>query len=88
MLFRSEAYDLIVLSTGMQPRADAAEVARQFGLNRDSYGFFATESDGTSTIAPGIFVTGCCQAPRSMAESVAHAQRTAQACYRYLREAL
>ncbi|MFP3896333.1 MAG: FAD-dependent oxidoreductase [Anaerolineales bacterium] len=82
------AYDLIVLSTGMRPRADAAEVARQFGLNRGPYGFFATEADGTSTIAPGVFVTGCCQAPRSMAESVAHAKRAAQACYRYLREAL
>ncbi|MFO7916945.1 MAG: FAD-dependent oxidoreductase [Anaerolineae bacterium] len=81
-------YDLIVLSTGIQPRADAGEVARRFGLNRDPYGFFATKPDGTSTIAPGVFVAGCCQAPRSMAESVAHAQRTAQACYRYLQEAL
>ncbi len=85
---RREAYDLIVLSVGMQPRADAAEVARQFGLNRGPYGFFATEADGASTIAPGVFVAGCCQAPRSMADSVAHAQQAAQACYRYLQEAL
>ncbi|MBC7255398.1 MAG: FAD-dependent oxidoreductase [Chloroflexi bacterium] len=79
-----EAFDLVVLATGIQPRADAAEVAEQFGLNQDPSGFFATARDGTSTLTPGVFVAGCCQAPRSITESIAHAQEAAQACMRYL----
>ena len=79
-------FDLIVLSTGIQPRRDAAKMADMFGINQDEYGFLATHDDGTSTMMPGVFVAGCCQAPRSMSESVAHAQQAAEACYLYLQE--
>jgi len=81
-----EAYDLVVLSTGIQPRRDAEDVAEMYGINRGPYGFFAARDDETSTLAPGVFVAGCCQAPRAMAESVAHAQQAAEACARYLQE--
>lgn len=79
-----ETYDLVVLSTGIQPRADAAQVADLFGLDRDRYGFFATRVDECTTLVPGVFVAGCCAAPRSMAESVAHGQQAAEVCYDYL----
>ncbi|MHB0858285.1 MAG: FAD-dependent oxidoreductase [Anaerolineae bacterium] len=79
-------FDLIVLSTGMQPSRDAGEMAELVGINRDPYGFFATGDAETQTLSPGIFAAGSCQAPRSMAESVAHAQRAAEACYAYVRE--
>lgn len=79
-------FDLIVLSTGIQPRRDAAAVAEEFGLNRDRYGFYAVEEDATSTLVPGVFVAGCCQAPRSIADSAVHAEQAAQACYLYLQE--
>ena len=82
-----EDFDLIVLSVGVQPRDDALEMADLFAINQDAYGFFQTRDDDTSTIAPGVFLAGCCQAPRSMSESVAHAQVAAQACYLYLQEA-
>jgi len=78
-------YDLVVLSTGIQPRADAALWAETFGLDRDAYGFYATLSDGSSTLAPGVFAVGCCAAPRSIAESVAHAGVAAEACLAWLR---
>ena len=81
-----EDFDLIILSVGMQPRRDADRVADLFGLNRDPYGFFATNDDETSTLIPGVFVAGSCQAPRSIAESIAHAQKAAEACYVYLQE--
>jgi len=81
-----EDFDLIVLSVGMQPRRDADHVAGLFGLNQDLYGFFATNGDETSALARGVFVAGSCQAPRSIAESVAHAQKAAEACYAYLQE--
>ncbi len=81
-----EDFDLIVLSVGMQPRRDAGRVADFFGLNRDPYGFFATREDETSTLVPGVFIAGSCQAPRSIAESIVHAQKDAEACYIYLQE--
>lgn len=81
-----EDFDLIVLATGIQPRRNAGKIADLFGLNRDLYGFFATSGDETSTIVPGVFVAGCCQSPRSIAESAAHAQQAAEACILYLQE--
>jgi len=81
-----EEFDLVVLSTGMQPRRDAEEVAAQVGINRDRFGFFATADDGVSTLSEGVFVAGACGAPRSIAESAAHAAVAAAACDRYLRE--
>lgn len=81
-----EDFDLIVLSVGMQPRRDAAEIAELLGINRDYYGFFATDQDQVRTLNPGVFVAGSCQAPRTIAESVAHAERAAEACYLYLQE--
>ncbi len=76
--FSAGDFDLVVLSTGIQPRADARQVAEQFGVNLDRYGFFDVQAQDVETIVPGVFVAGCCQAPRSMAESVAHAQVAAQ----------
>ena len=81
-----ETFDLIVLSTGMQPRRDAPEVAEAVGINLDRFGFFAAADDETSTLVPGVFVAGSCQAPRSLAESAAHARCAAEACYRYVAE--
>ena len=83
---RREDFDLVVLSVGMQPRRDAARVADMFGINQDAYGFFAAGGDGASTIVPGVFVAGSCQAPRSIAESIVHAEQAAETCYRYLQE--
>ena len=81
-----EDFDLLVLSVGMQPRRDADHIADLFGLNQDFYGFFATNGDETSTLVQGVFLAGSCQAPRSLAESVAHSQKAAEACYIYLQE--
>jgi len=81
-----ETFDLVVLATGMQPRADAPQVAEALGINLDRFGFFAAGADELTTLVPGVFVAGSCQAPRSLAESAAHARRAAEACYRYVAE--
>ena len=81
-----EAFDLVVLSVGMQPRSDAPQVADALGINLDRFGFFAAGDDETSTLVSGVFVAGSCQAPRSLAESAAHARSAAEACYRYVTE--
>lgn len=81
-----ETFDMVVLSTGMQPRRDAGAFSAMADLNLDRYGFYATRDDGVTTRVPGVFVAGACAAPRSIAESVAHAQVSAGACHRYLQE--
>jgi len=82
----SEEYDLVVLATGIQPRSEAPQVAEMLGINLDTHGFFGAQADGISTLAPGVFLAGCCQAPRSISESIAHAQVVAQTCRAYLEE--
>ena len=82
--FRRQEFDLVVLATGMQPRRDSAQLADLLGIGRDRYGFLAAGDDTVSLGLPGIFAAGCCQAPRSIAESIAHAETAAEACYRYL----
>ena len=84
---REEAFDLVVLSTGIMPRADALEVADRFGLGLNRFGFIASRDDGVNTQIPGLYLAGTCQAPRSMAESLAHAGSAAEICYRHLVEA-
>ena len=79
-------FDLVVLSVGIQPRSDAAQTADLFGVNQDEYGFLAARDDESSTIAKGVYLAGCCQAPRSISESMAHARQAAEACYTYLQE--
>ncbi|NLV74480.1 MAG: CoB--CoM heterodisulfide reductase iron-sulfur subunit A family protein [Chloroflexi bacterium] len=78
--------DLVVLSTGIQPRADAAATADLFGLERNAFGFMASAADDVRTAVPGIYLAGCCQAPRSIADSIAHARRAAAACLQDLQE--
>ena len=42
--------------------------------------------DETSTLVPGIFVAGSCEAPRSIAESISHARQAAEVTMLYLQE--
>ena len=57
--------DLVVLATGVQPRADADNVARMLGLEFSEDGFFAEahpELRPVDTQRPGVDVGGSCQA--------------------------
>ena len=83
---RRETFGLVILANGIEPQPDAAAVANLFGLTQDQYGFLATQDDEVSTIVPGVFTAGCCQAPRSIAASAFHAEQAAQICASYLGE--
>ncbi len=68
--------DMVVLSVAIEPRADAAEVARTFLLKQDKDGFFEEEHyklGPMSTGSEGIFVAGCCQGPKDIPDTVAQA---------------
>jgi heterodisulfide reductase subunit A len=72
--------DLVVLATGVQPRADADQVAEMLGLEFSEDGFFAEahpELRPVDTNKPGVFLAGTCQAPKDIPDTVAQAKAAA-----------
>jgi len=72
--------DMVVLSTALQPRTDAEEIARLFRLSRSADGFFLEKHpklDPVATMNDGIFVVGCCQSPKDIPQSVVQASAAA-----------
>ncbi len=72
--------DLVVLAVGLTPRHDAAELAQLLGLNHD--GFFSeahSKMDLVGTNVAGVYLAGCCQGPKDIPDTVAHAKAAAAA---------
>jgi heterodisulfide reductase subunit A len=72
--------DLVVLATGVQPRADADQVAGMLGLEFSADGFFGEahpELRPVDTRRRGIFLAGTCQAPKDIPDTVAQAKAAA-----------
>ncbi len=68
--------DMVILSNGLEPRRDAAETARLFGLSRSKDGFFLEKHPKLApveTASDGIFIAGACQAPKDIPDTVAQA---------------
>jgi len=74
--------DLVVLAVGMAPRKDATQVAEMLHLRQDESGFFAEDHPKVRTVEssqPGIYLAGCCQGPKDIPDTVAHAKAAASA---------
>jgi len=72
--------DMVILSTALEPRADAESVARLFSLSRRADGFFLEKHpklDPVATTIDGIFIAGCCQGPKDIPDTVAQASAAA-----------
>jgi heterodisulfide reductase subunit A len=77
---RSVAVDMVVLVTGVEPHADAGDLARTFHITRDKDGFLLEAHPKLATFntnTEGIFLAGTCQAPRDIPDTVAHANAAA-----------
>ncbi|MFX1407575.1 MAG: FAD-dependent oxidoreductase [Promethearchaeota archaeon] len=70
-----DEYDLVVLANAVTPRKDANELAKILGIEQNEFGFFKTanSTEDLKSTKPGIFVTGSCQSPDDIANSVAKA---------------
>jgi len=72
--------DLVVLATGLTPRADAAQVAEMLGLRQSPSGFFAEAHaklrPNDSGVA-GIYLAGAAQGPKDIPDTVSHAKAAA-----------
>ncbi len=74
--------DMVILATGLEPQADTASVAAQFGISRSRDGFFAERHPKLApveTVTEGIYLAGACQAPKDIPDSVAQAGGAAAA---------
>lgn len=68
--------DLVVLATGLIARPDAVEVAQMLGIPYDKNRLFTelhTKLAPVETVTTGIFLTGACQSPKDIPDTVATA---------------
>ena len=67
----NETFDMVVLSVGFEPHADAVEFAKTFGIEMNEYKFAKTSHFApVKTSRDGIFVTGIYQGPKDIPETV------------------
>ena len=78
---KEEEFDLVVLSVGLNPPKDAADLAVKFGIELNSHGFCKTTAlNPIETSRPGIFVSGAFQGPLDIPESVVSASAAEALC--------
>jgi heterodisulfide reductase subunit A len=66
--------DMVILSAGLEPRADHKETARLFGLSCSADGWLIERHpklDPVATMTEGIMIAGCAQGPKDIPASVA-----------------
>jgi heterodisulfide reductase subunit A2 len=72
--------DMVVLATALIPQRDVKELALRLGIPTDDYGFL-TEIERklrpVETRVEGIYLAGCVQGPKDIADAVAHANAAA-----------
>ena len=82
---KEEEFDLVVLSVGLNPPADARDLAAKFGIELESHGFCKTNPlNAIETSRSGIFVSGAFQGPRDIPESVMTASGADALCSQLL----
>lgn len=72
--------DMVVLVPAMMPRTDATEFARLLHLTLSGDGFFLEAHPKlrpVDTFVNGIFIAGCCQAPKDIQDTVSQASAAA-----------
>ena len=75
---KTEEFDLVVLSTGMQPPKNVVKLAETLGIELNKYKFCETQIfSPMETSKPGVFTCGAFSAPKDIPESVAQASGAA-----------
>jgi heterodisulfide reductase subunit A len=66
--------DMVILSSGLQPRYDAKAVGKMFGISCSTDGWFTERHpklDPVATMTEGVYIAGCAQGPKDIPSSVA-----------------
>jgi len=75
---KTEEFDMVVLSVGMQPPKNVEKLAENLGIELNRYRFCQTSTfSPLETSKPGIFVCGAFAGPKDVPESVAQASGAA-----------
>jgi heterodisulfide reductase subunit A len=72
--------EMVVLNPALEPGTDSSKLAGILNINQGKDGFFSEKEPDLSSIATaqdGIFIAGCAQGPKDIAETVAEAEATA-----------
>jgi heterodisulfide reductase subunit A len=72
--------DLVVLSTGLVARADTRDVGQLLKISQSPDGFFLEAHPKlrpVDTSSDGVYIAGCCQAPKDIPDTVAQAKGAA-----------
>jgi heterodisulfide reductase subunit A len=65
--------DMVILSNGLEPRADAKQVGKMFGISCSSDGWYIERHpklDPVTTMTEGILIAGCASGPKDIPASV------------------
>ncbi|ORJ59273.1 FAD-dependent oxidoreductase [Geothermobacter hydrogeniphilus] len=82
---KEEEFDLVVLSVGLNPPADAERLARTFDIELNEHGFCKTDpANPILTSRKGVFVSGAFQGPMDIPEAVVTASGADALCGRLL----
>jgi len=79
--------DLVVLATAITPRTDMPQTAGLLGLACSPDGFFQeahAKLRPVDTALDGVFLAGCCQGPKDIPDTVAHAKAAAASAMKVL----
>jgi heterodisulfide reductase subunit A len=74
--------DLVVLAAGVVPRQDAMDLAKELNVELGEDGYFLEDHPKMRVVEssqPGIYLAGCCQGPKDIPDTVAHAKAAAAA---------
>lgn len=66
--------DMVILSAGLEPRADSKALAKIFGISCSADGWFIERHpklDPVATMTEGVYIAGCVQGPKDIPASVA-----------------
>ena len=75
---RSEMFDMVVLSVGMRPSEHLAKLASVLGVELNEYGFVkSSPRNPLLTTREGIYVSGACESPKDIPETVTQASGAA-----------
>ena len=75
--------EMAILCMAIEPRKDAQDVARTFGITTGAEGFFQEQHpklEPVSTPSSGVFLAGVCQGPKDIPDTVAQAKGAAAEC--------
>ena len=85
---KSSKYDLVVLSIGLNPPADAVELSKVLGIELNEYGYCETSVySPLETTRPGILVSGAFSAPKDIPTTVAESSGAAAKAGAYIVDA-